>query len=72
MSEEERLLDRLGRLLEQVARPHQCDEVLPAELRMSLWQLGFPCSEFTTREELIPRLWARKRSLVQEWPPSAA
>lgn len=66
------MLDRLGRLLEQVARPHRCDDVLPAEIRVSLWQEGIPCTELTPREELIPRLWARKRSLLDSWPPSAA
>ena len=82
MSEEERMLVHLGRMLEQVARPHGCDEILPAEVRAGLWQLGVPCGELTTREELIPRLWARKRNLLlavgPEWggpgltPPSAA
>ncbi len=82
MSEHEKTLIRLGRLLDQLARPHRCEDVLPVDVQASLWQLGFPCSELTTREELIPRLWARKRSLLSglgpEWgvpgltPPSAA
>ena len=82
MSEHERMVVTLGRVLEQIARPHRCEEALPAEIRAALWQLGFPCSEMTPREELIPRLWARKRSLLagveSEWggpgltPPSAA
>lgn len=82
MSEQERMLVRLARILEQIARPHQCDEALPIEVQAGLWQLGFPCDELTPREELIPRLWDRKRSLLfgmgQEWggpgitPPSAA
>jgi hypothetical protein len=83
MSEHERLLYRLGKILDQVARPHQCDEAVPGEVHASLWQLGVPCDERTTREELIARLWARKRSLMTVmqagWgggpsmtPPSAA
>jgi hypothetical protein len=82
MGEHERMVIRLGKVLEQLARPHGCEEALPAEIRAALWQLGFPCSEMTPREELIPRLWARKRSLLagigSEWggpgltPPSAA
>ena len=82
MSEHERILVRLGRLLDQLARPHRCEDVLPVDVQASLWQLGFPCSDVTPREELIPRLWARKRSLLSgigsEWggpgltPPSAA
>jgi hypothetical protein len=82
MSERERMLVTLGYILERVARPHGCDEALPVEVQAGLWQLGFPCSGTTPREELIPRLWARKRSLLtgieQEWrdrgvtPPSAA
>jgi hypothetical protein len=82
MSEQERMLVRVGKVLEQVARPHPCDAVLPAEVLSSLWQLGFPCTEVTRREELIPRLWARKRTLQlavgtqwnEPWltPPSAA
>ena len=76
------MLVRLGRLLEQIARPHLCNESLPVEVQAGLWQLGFPCSELTPRDELIPRLWERKRVLLSalqpEWrgpgvtPPSAA
>lgn len=75
-------LVNVGKLLDQLARPHPCNAVLPAEVQASLWQLGFPCSEETTREELIPWLWERKRSLLSSagpgWggpgitPPSAA
>jgi hypothetical protein len=82
MGEHERMLIRLGKMLDQIARPYGCEEMLPAEVRASLWQLGFPCSELTTREELISRLWERKRSLLMvtgpDWggpqltPPSAA
>jgi len=67
MSEHERMLVQLGEMLSKIARP--C-------------QLGFPCNELTSREELIARLWARKRTLqtaIQpEWggpgvtPPTAA
>ena len=82
MSEQERLLARLGSLLSQVARPHRCDDALPDEVHAGLWELGFPCSKETSREELVARLWARKRSLLlvmqSEWggpgvtPPNAA
>jgi len=82
MSEHERMLVTLATLLDRIARPHPPEESLPVEVQASLWQLGFPCSELTTREELIPRLWARKRSLLEgigpEWggpqltPPNAA
>jgi len=76
------MLVLLGEALSKIARPHRADDELPLEVRANLWQLGFPCNELTTREELIARLWARKRSLVTavqpEWggpgitPPSAA
>ncbi len=69
MSEHERLLIRLGRILDQVARPHPFDEAVPVEVHASLWQLGVPCDELTTREELITRLWARKRSLLTVTQP---
>ncbi|HSS60231.1 MAG TPA: hypothetical protein VLK30_02100 [Candidatus Limnocylindrales bacterium] len=82
MSERERMLVRLGRMLEQIARPHSCNESLPTEVQAGLWQLGLPCTELTPREEIIAGLWARKRSLLTaigpEWggpgltPPSAA
>jgi hypothetical protein len=51
-------------------------------VRASLWQLGLACGDRTTREELVARLWARKRSLLSAmqagWggpgvtPPTAA
>jgi hypothetical protein len=83
MSEREKMLARLGKLLDEITRPHLYDEALPVDVQARLWQLGFPCNERTTREELIPRLWARKRVLLSgggpEWtggpgltPPSAA
>ena len=82
MSEHERTLAQLGEMLSKIARPHRADDELPLEVRANLCQLGFPCGELTTREELIARLWARKRSLLTatqpEWggpgitPPSAA
>lgn len=82
MSEHERMLVQVGNLLSRVARPHRCDDALPDDVQAGLWELGFPCGEQTSREELITRLWARKRSLLltmqPEWggpgvtPPSAA
>lgn len=82
MGEHERMLAQLGQLLARIARPHRADDELPPDVRAGLCQLGFPCTELTTREELIARLWARKRILLTsmrpEWggprftPPSAA
>ena len=82
MSEHERMLVLLGTLLSRVARPHRCDDVLPADVQASLSELGFASSEQISREELVARLWARKRSLLltirPEWggpgvtPPGAA
>jgi hypothetical protein len=84
MSEHEGMLFQLGSLLSKVARPHRCDDRLPEDVQAGLWELGVPCGEETSREELITRLWARKRSLLltmqpAEWgdgpgvtPPSAA
>ncbi len=69
MSERERLLFRLGRILDQVARPHRFDEAVPVEVHAGLWQVGVPCDELTTREELVARLWARKRSLLTSLQP---
>ena len=82
MGEQERLLSQVGEMLSQIARPHAVDDELPLELRSGLSRLGFPCTDMTTREELISRLWARKRTLLAAtqpgWggpgvtPPSAA
>lgn len=72
MSERERMLLRLGQLLAQVARPHRCEEGVPAEVQASLSQLGFPCDVSTSRADLVAHLWARKRTLLQTTPPSAA
>jgi hypothetical protein len=81
MSDHEWLLVQLGDLLSKVARPHRCDDAIPVDVRAALWQLGLPCSELTPREEVIARLWAKKRSLtamVPGWggpgitPPAAA
>jgi hypothetical protein len=63
------MLNQLGRILAEIARPHGCDETLPEDVRTSLWQLGFPCNELTPREELITRLWARKRRLMMAIQP---
>ena len=82
MSEHELMLVHLGDVLSKVARPYRWDDVLPADVRAALWQLGLPCNELTPREELVARLWAKKRSVLTamqpEWggpgatPPSAA
>jgi hypothetical protein len=69
MSEHEQTLAQLGDVLSRVARPHRCDDVLPVDVQAMLWQLGFPCTELTSREEVIARLWARKRSLLTAMEP---
>jgi hypothetical protein len=69
MTDHERTLARLAEVLSQVARPHGVEDDLPPEIRSSLWQLGFPCTELTSREELIARLWARKRILMAAMQP---
>ena len=69
MSEHERTLVQLGEMLSKIARPYRADDELPVDVRSVLCQLGFPCNELTTREELIARLWARKRSLLMAVPP---
>lgn len=69
MSEHELMLVQVGEVLSQVARPHRCDDVLPVDVRAALWQLGFPCSELTSREEIISRLWAKKRTLLSTMQP---
>ena len=69
MSDHEEALYRVGQMLAQIARPYGVDESLPIDVRTNLWQLGFACNEMTPREELIARLWARKRSLQIMVPP---
>jgi len=69
MSEHELMLVQVGEVLSKVARPHRCEEVLPVDVRAALWQLGFPCGELTSREEVIARLWAKKRSLLSTLQP---
>ena len=64
------MLVQLGLALDRVARPHRCDEVLPAELQSDLWQLGVPCDEQTSRAELVSLLWARKRNLSMAFQPT--
>jgi hypothetical protein len=77
------MLVQVGDILSKVARPYRSDDdVLPVDVRAALWQLGLPCNELTSREELVTRLWAKKRSLLTamqpEWggpgvtPPAAA
>lgn len=63
MSEQDLMLVQLSLALNRVARPHQRDEALPGELQTRLWRLGVPCDELTPREQLVARLWARKRRL---------
>ena len=69
MSESERLLLSLGRILDQVARPHRVDEAVPVDVHASLWQVGVAYDELMTREELVARLWARKRTLLMSLQP---
>ncbi|HUZ86063.1 MAG TPA: hypothetical protein VNF26_03850 [Candidatus Baltobacterales bacterium] len=63
MSEQELMLIQVGQVISRVARPHRCDEAIPVEVQANLRQLGLPCDEATSREDLIVRLWARKRTL---------
>ena len=83
MSEQELMLVQLGQALDRVARPHRCDEALPAEIQAKLRRLGVPCDAQTPREELVSLLWTRKRNLSLpalqptwggpgETPPTAA
>jgi len=73
MSEQELMLVQVGQALDQVARPHRCEDVLPVEVQATLWRLGVPCDELTPRDEVVSLLWARKRNLslsVQpRWSP---
>lgn len=70
MSEDERTLLRLSEILDKIARPHRCDEALPVDVRAALWQVGVACTELTPREELVARLWARKRNLLMAVQPN--
>ena len=70
MSDQELMLYQVGQVLSKVARPYRCDETIPVEVQANLWQLGFPCDEATPREELIARLWARKRTLQVNVEPA--
>ena len=63
------MLVQVGEVLSKVARPYRCEDVLPVDVRTALWQLGFPCGELTSREEVIARLWAKKRSLLSTMQP---
>lgn len=69
MSEHELMLVQVGEVLSRVARPHRCDDVLPVDIRAALWQLGFPVDELTPREDIVARLWAKKRSLLSAMQP---
>ena len=72
MSEQDGMLVWLGKLLEQIARPYRCDEELPPELQATLRRLGVACDESTPRQDVVAQLWARKRTVLQATPPSAA
>jgi hypothetical protein len=69
---EQELLVKLGQALARVARPHPCDEAIPDDVRAILLQVDVPWQEGTPREALIQSLWARKRSLLEVTPPTAA
>ena len=69
MGERELTLVQLGQALDRVARPHRCDEALPAELQANLWRLGVPCDAQTPRDEVVSLLWARKRNLSLAFQP---
>jgi hypothetical protein len=40
MSEQERMLVKLGEVLAPIARPHRFDEVIAVEVQSNLWQIG--------------------------------
>jgi hypothetical protein len=63
MSEHELMLVQVGKVLNLVARPHLSDAPLPFDVQASVWRLGLACDRETPREDLVARLWARKRSL---------
>ena len=63
------MLVQVGEVLSRVARPHRCDDGLLVDVRAALWQLGFPCDELTPREDIVARLWAKKRSLLSNMQP---
>ena len=69
MSEQERMLVKLGEVLAQIARPHRVDELIPVELQATLSKIGVSCSELSPRDEVIAQLWARKRSLLMAMQP---
>lgn len=69
MSESERIL---ADLLKQVARPHPVGEQLAPDLQASLWQLGVACESSTPRQRVVALLWARRRTMTDATPPSAA
>jgi hypothetical protein len=70
MSDKELMLVQLGQALDRVARPHRCDEALPAEVQANLWRLGVPCDAQTPRDEVVSLLWARKRNLSLAFQPT--
>lgn len=64
------MLVRLGEALSEIARPHRCDDAIPAAVQANLWELGVPCEPLTPREDLVAKLWARKRTLQVAMDPS--
>ena len=70
MSEHDLMLVEVGQVLNRVARPHCYDAPLPADVQASAWRLGLACDEQTPREDLVARLWARKRSLSVATQPT--
>lgn len=70
MSEQELMLIQVRQVLSRVARPHRCDEAIPVDVQARLWQLGLDCDEATPREDLVARLWARKRTLQVNFSPT--
>lgn len=56
----------------QVARPHRCDEALTRDVTESLWRLGVPCDEWTSRERVrervMVRLWDREAEPSDGFP----
>jgi hypothetical protein len=59
-------LDILDTLLAQLARPSLAGAPLPASVHDQLRSLGVPAGLAPSREELISRLWGRKRPLMRQ------
>jgi hypothetical protein len=55
----------LDRVLEQLTRPSLPGAGLPSAVRQELHQLGLTIGRTARRQELIERVWGRKRPLLR-------